>query len=172
MAANIQPIMPDIGLANWQNAILHGIEAASQTWKVGAPLVNSSGSLAEATTGTGGYAGTIIGFALAPATGVTGADVTFVPALQGLTMAGTVDGTLNGSNAPGTGSVAQTAVWGGIGLQKDAASGLWYPLHHRHRQFHHRRTHRSSLNSQRSRARTNSASANAAHLRRFDQCQQ
>lgn len=126
MAANIQPIMPDIGLANWQNAILHGIEAASQTWKVGAPLVNSSGSLVEATTGTGGYAGTIIGFALAPATGVTGADVTFVPALQGLTMAGTVDGTLNGSNAPGTGSVAQTAVWGGIGLQKDGASGLWY----------------------------------------------
>lgn len=126
MAANIQPIMPDIGLANWQNAILHGIEAASQTWKVGAPLVNSSGSLAEASTGTGGYAGTIIGFALAPATGVTGADVTFVPALQGLTMAGTVDGTLVATNAPGTGSVAQTAVWGGIGLQKDAASGLWF----------------------------------------------
>jgi hypothetical protein len=126
MAAVIQPIMPDIGLANWQDAILHGQEAAGQTWKVGAPLVNSSGSLAEATTGTTGYAGLIVGFALAPATGVTATDVAFVPALQGLCFSGTVDGTLSGSNAPGTGSVAQTAVWGGIGLQKDGASGLWY----------------------------------------------
>src|SRR5258708_6176670 len=126
MAAVIQPIKPDIGISNWQDAGLHGIEAATQTWKVGAPLVNSSGSLVEATTGTTGYAGLIIGFALAPATGVTGADVEFVPALQGLCFAGTVDGTLSASNAPGTGSVAQTAVWGGIGLQKDGASGRWY----------------------------------------------
>ena len=126
MAAKITPIFPDIGFANWQSTVEHGLEAASQTWKVGAPLVNSSGSLAEASTGTTGYAGLIIGFALAPATGTTGADVMFVPALQGLCLSGTVDGTLSGSNAPGTGSVAQTAVWGGIGLQKDAASGLWF----------------------------------------------
>jgi hypothetical protein len=126
MAAKIFPIAPDIGLANWQDAILHGIEAAGQTWKVGAPLVNSSGSLAEATTGTTGYAGLIVGFALAPATGVTGTDAMFVPTLSSLTFSGTVDGTLVATNAPGTGSVAQTAVWGGIGLQKDAASGLWF----------------------------------------------
>jgi len=126
VAAVIKPIAPDIGLANWQNAPFHGIEAAGQTWKVGAPLVNSSGSLAEATTGTTGYAGLIIGFALGPATGVTGADATFTPALQGLTFAGTVDGTLVATNAPGTGAVAQSGVWGGIGLQKDAASGLWF----------------------------------------------
>lgn len=126
MAALIKPIMPDIGLANWQDCIMHGIEAAGQTWKVGAPLVNSSGSLAEATTGTTGYAGLIIGFALAPASGVTATDVMFVPVISTLTFAGTVDGTLVATNAPGTGSVAQTAVWGGIGLQKDAASGLWF----------------------------------------------
>ena len=105
---------------------MHGIEAGSAAWKVGAPLVNSSGSLAEATTGTTGYAGLIIGFALAAATGVTGTDVPFVPVIPTLCFAGTVDGTLVATNAPGTGSVAQTAVWGGIGLQKDAASGLWY----------------------------------------------
>ena len=105
---------------------MHGQEAASAAWKIGAPLVNSSGSLAEATTGTTGYAGLIVGFALANATGVTGADVPFVPCVSSLTFSGTVDGTLVASNAPGTGSVAQTAVWGGIGLQKDAASGLWY----------------------------------------------
>lgn len=126
MAANILPIRPDIGLSNWQNVVMHGIEVASAAWKVGAPLINSSGSLAEASTVTTGYAGTIIGFALAPATGVTGTDVPFVPALGSVTFSGTVDGTLVATNAPGTGSVAQTAVWGGIGLQKDAASGLWY----------------------------------------------
>jgi hypothetical protein len=126
MAANIQPIRPDIGFANWQNTVEHGLEGTSQSWKVGAPLVNASGYLVEATTGTSGYAGLIIGFALAPATGTTGADVEFVPALQGLCMSGTVDGTLSNSNAPGTGSVAQSGVWGGIGLQKDGASGYWY----------------------------------------------
>src|SRR5258707_15612653 len=99
MAANIQSIKPDIGIANWQDAGLHGIEAATQTWKVGAPLVNSSGSLAEATTGTTGYAGLIVGFALAPARGTTGADVNFVPAVQGLSMSGTVDGSLSPRNA-------------------------------------------------------------------------
>lgn len=126
MAASIKPIMPDVGFGNWQSVVQHGIEAASQTWKVGAPLVNSSGSLAEATTGTTGYAGLIIGFALAPATGVTGTDVEFFPTISPATYAGTVDGTLVATNAPGTGSVAQTGVWGGIGLQKDAASGLWF----------------------------------------------
>lgn len=126
MAALIKPIMPDIGFANWQTTVEYGIEASGQTFKIGAPLVNSSGSLAEASTGTTGYAGLIIGFALAPATGVTATAVQFVPALQGLCFSGTVDGTLVATNAPGTGSVAQTAVWGGIGLQKDAASGLWY----------------------------------------------
>ena len=126
MAANIQPIKSDIGLGNWENVVQHGIEVASAAWKIGAPLINSSGSLAEASTVTTGYAGTIIGFALAPATGVTGADVPFIPAIPTLTLSGTVDGTLVSTNAPGTGSVAQTAVWGGIGLQKDAASGLWY----------------------------------------------
>ena len=126
MAAVIKPIRPSIGFGNWQDAIMHGIEASGAAWKVGAPLVNSTGSLAEASTGTGGYAGLIVGFALAAATGATGADAMFVPALPALSFSGTVDGTLVATNAPGTGSVAQTGVWGTIGLQKDAASGLWY----------------------------------------------
>ena len=103
MSANIQPIHGDVGLSNWQNVEQWGIEASGQTWKVGAPLVNSSGSLAEATTGTGGYAGTIIGFASGPATGVTGAPAPFIPAIPTATFSGTVDGTLVATNAPGTG---------------------------------------------------------------------
>jgi hypothetical protein len=126
MAANIQSIKPDIGFANWQDAILHGLEGTSQSWKVGAPLVNSAGYLVEASTGTTGYAGLIVGFALAPASGTQGTDVMFVPAISTLSFSGTVDGTLSNSNAPGTGSVAQSGVWAGIGLQKDAASGYWY----------------------------------------------
>jgi hypothetical protein len=126
MAVNIQPIQQDIGYGNWQSVVAPGIEAASCTFKAGAPLVNSSGSLAEATTGTTGYAGLIVGFALGPATGVTGAQILYTPAVQGIAFQGTVDGTLVATNAPGTGSVAQTGVYGGIGLQKDAASGLWY----------------------------------------------
>lgn len=126
MAAKILPIQPDAGMGVWPDQTQYGIEASGQTWKQGAPLVNSSGSLAEASTGTSGYAGTLIGIALAPASGVTGATVLFAPFTPGMTFAGTVDGTLVATNAPGTGSVAQSGVWGGIGLQKDAASGLWF----------------------------------------------
>ena len=126
MAAVIKPILPDIGLANWQDCVMHGLEGTSQTWKVGAPLINSSGYLVEATTATTGYAGAIIGFSLAPASGTNGTDVLFVPVIPTLCFSGTVDGTLVATNAPGTGSLAQSGMWGGLGLQKDAASGYWF----------------------------------------------
>jgi hypothetical protein len=133
MAANIQPIAPDIGFGTWQDGYvqggpgaLTGIEAASQTWKIGAPLVNSSGKLAEASTSTSAKSG-IIGIALAPASGITNNPVQYVPLCpDGLSFQGTIDGTLSSSNAPGTGSLAQSGMYGGGTLQKDAASGLWF----------------------------------------------
>jgi hypothetical protein len=126
MSANIQPIMPDVGLGSWQNSIQHGLEGTSQTWKVGAPLVVSSGYLIEASTSTSAKSG-IVGIALAAASGTHGADVSYVPlSPDALTFQGTVDGTLSSSNAPGTGSLTQANMYTGGTLQKDAASGLWF----------------------------------------------
>jgi hypothetical protein len=128
MAANIQPIQPDVGLGSWQDGFIqHGLEGGStQTWKVGAPLVLSSGYLIEATTSTSAKSG-IIGIALAPATGVQGSDVLYVPlSPDGLSFQGTIDGTLISTNAPGTGALSQAAMYTGGTLQKDAASGRWF----------------------------------------------
>jgi hypothetical protein len=126
MAAKIQPIAPDVGLGSWQDSIQHGLEGTSQTWKVGAPLVVSAGFLIQATTSTGAKSG-IVGFALAPASGVSGTDVPYVPPSPDcLTFQGTVDGTLSSSNAPGTGTLTQANMYTGGTLQKDAASGLWF----------------------------------------------
>jgi hypothetical protein len=126
MAAKIQPIMPDVGLGSWQDAIEHGLEGTSQTWKVGAPLVVSSGKLIEATTSTSAKSG-IIGFALAAATGVANTDTLYVPPSPDvLSFQGTIDGTLSSSNAPGTGQLTQANMYTGGTLQKDAASGLWF----------------------------------------------
>ena len=126
MAALIKPIAPDVGLGSWQDSIQHGIEGTSQTWKVGAPLVVSSGKLIEATTSTSAKSG-IIGIALAPASGVANTDVMYVPlSPDSLTFQGTIDGTLSSSNAPGTGTLTQANMYTGGTLQKDAASGLWF----------------------------------------------
>lgn len=133
MAANILAIAPDIGLGVYQDAFtqggpgaLTGLEGAGQTWKRGAPLVNSSGLLIEATTSTSAKSG-IVGIALADATGVTNSAVQYVPLCPDvLTFQGTIDGTLVATNAPGTGSLAQSGMYGGGTLQKDAASGKWF----------------------------------------------
>ena len=133
MAANIQSIRPDITLGLWEGepiqggvGALTGLEGTSQTWKVGAPLVNSSGLLIEATTSTSAKSG-LIGFALAPATGTLNTPVQYVPlSPDTMTFQGTIDGTLSSTNAPGTGSLAQSGMYGGGTLQKDAASGIWF----------------------------------------------
>ena len=56
----------------------HGVEAASQSWEIGAVLVMSSGSLAIGATDP--TLATIVGVARTAATGVTGADVIYTPA--------------------------------------------------------------------------------------------
>jgi len=126
MAANIKPIQVDNSIGGWgSDYIRHGLEASSQSWKVGAPLVVSSGYLIQATTSTSAKSG-IVGIALAPATGTQGSDVPYAPLIPGLVFSGTVDGTLVGGNAPGTGSLSQANMYTGGTLQKDAASGLWF----------------------------------------------
>lgn len=124
--ANIKFIQPDVGLGNWENMIEHGLEGTSQTWKKGAPLVNSSGFLIEATTSTSAKSG-IVGIALAAATGTSSTDTMYVPlSPDTMTFRGTIDGTLVATNAPGTGSLAQASMYAGGTLQKDAASGTWF----------------------------------------------
>lgn len=127
MAANIRPIQPDVGLGTWQEGLVqHGIEGSGQAWKVGAPLVVSSGKLIEATTSTSAKSG-IVGIALAPASGVANTDVMYFPlSPDGITFQGTVDGTLSGGNAPGTGTLTQANMYTGGTLQKDTASGYWF----------------------------------------------
>jgi hypothetical protein len=61
---------------------MHGVEAASQSWEVGAILVMSSGSLAIGADDP--TLATIVGVARTAATGVTGADVIFTPAVPGV----------------------------------------------------------------------------------------
>lgn len=127
MAANIVSIAPDITLGAWEGSLIqHGIEGTSQTWKVGAPLVVSSGKLIEATTSTSAKSG-VVGIALAAASGVANTDVPYVPLSPDVqTFQGTVDGTLSSSNAPGTGTLTQANMYTGGTLQKDAASGKWF----------------------------------------------
>ena len=83
MAAQISlGILPVANLYGPNNApIWHGIEASSQTYKQGTPLINSSGSLATAATLP--TLGTVVGISCAKATGVTGADIPFYPILNG-----------------------------------------------------------------------------------------
>jgi len=128
LAALIKPIQSSAGFGSWQDAFTQsGLEGGStQTWKKGAPLVNSSGYLIEATTSASAKSG-IVGFALAAASGTQGTAVQYtVPSPDVLSFEGTIDGTLIATNAPATGSLAQAGMYGGGTLQKDAASGLWF----------------------------------------------
>jgi len=61
-----------------------GIEGASQAYKKGAPLINSSGKLVIASGAPLDTADSIVGFALRDATGVTDSEVLYVPALKGI----------------------------------------------------------------------------------------
>ena len=123
MAANIQPLAYVEGEGTYSIPIEHGIETASQTYKKGTPLIATSGALLTASANPTA----VVGIALANATGVTGADVPFVPALgDSLIFEGSVDGTLVNSDAPGTGKPSDLTVWTTYGITFDPVSGNWY----------------------------------------------
>jgi hypothetical protein len=125
MAASIKqgitPVSNMYGPNN--NPVWHGIEAASQSWKAGMPLINSSGSLAIAATLP--TLGTVIGISIAAATGVTGADVPFTPILNGMLWEITLD-VLSSTTVTGTGTVAQTDFWNKFNLSLDTVGVNFY----------------------------------------------
>ena len=99
----------------------HFIEAASQTYKKGAPLIFSSGKVAVATSAAG-----LIGIAVAPATGVTSADAPVVMFMPTVVINICVDKVLVATNAPGTGKPSDFTIGSVYGISVDAASGNWY----------------------------------------------
>lgn len=119
----LQPIRAAMGVGSWSTEGLDppGIEAGSQSYKTGAPLVNSSGSLAEA----GANPTTVIGVALAAATGTTGAQVLYYPAIQDSYLF-----EISIDKASGQGGalavLAQTNVYATYGITKDGTTGYWY----------------------------------------------
>lgn len=124
---NIKPIQPDIGEGSWQNIVHHAPEGASQDFLQGALLINSSGQLIEETSSTSAAYTGLIGVAFANAKGVQASDVAYCPLNPDTTtFAVSVDDAPVSNNAPGTGSLAASALFGQYALVKDAASGHWY----------------------------------------------
>lgn len=124
MAQIPMEMTPAANLFGQNNApIWHGIEAAGQTYKRGAPLINSSGSLATAADEPS--AGTVIGIANAAATGTTGSDVPFTPVFNGIIFECTAD-VASGTSVTGTGTIAQADIWNYFDLSLDTTSGFWY----------------------------------------------
>lgn len=125
MAAVIQPIeaVKTMGLHSIP-VLPNQIEGSSQTFKQGTPLVWSSGKIVAAgATPTSGLVGISAGI---------GQNVTtspfciVIPFLKNNVFEISVDGTLNGGNAPGTGSLAIANIGTTYAITQDAASGLWY----------------------------------------------
>lgn len=103
------PIVPwDIEVV--RQGTLAGIEAASQTYKKGSPLINSSGSLATAAADPTAMRG----IAMKDATGTTGARVEYWPLRAGALYEMTFDGT-----------IAQSDIYSNVGIAKDATTGYW-----------------------------------------------
>lgn len=103
------PIVPwDIEIL--REGTLTGIEAASQSYKKGSPLINSSGSLATAAADPTAMRG----IALTDASGTTGARVEYWPLKAGRLYAMVFDGVL-----------AQSDIYSNVGIAKDSTTGYW-----------------------------------------------
>jgi hypothetical protein len=115
------------------------LEGANSVYTKGAPLVNSSGYLVEATYANP-YNGTgTVGIAVAPANNVStdgGANPTtgdkyklLYPALPHLEFVGQLDAS-SSTAAQGTHALAQTDLWHTYGITRDGSNGsgsnLWY----------------------------------------------
>lgn len=87
--ANFQPIAAGRNNGLTSTPFYRGVEAASQSFVRGALLVDSSGSVAIGADSP--TAGTILGIATHPASGTTGEEVQFIPALPLIEFIGTLD---------------------------------------------------------------------------------
>lgn len=122
--ANFQRMTSGRNLGLSSTPTMQGVEAAGQTFKAGALLIFSSGSLAIATSGDDlPTLGAIAGVACEAATGTTGNAVLFIPAIPGIEFEGTFD------HAAGTEVSAQGDVGAKFGLTLDASSGFFFVDH-------------------------------------------
>lgn len=104
-----QPIVP-YELEERRRGTLKGVEAATQSFKKGTPLIDSSGSLAAAAADPT----SIKGLSCADATGTTGSVVEYYPLRAGAVYEATFVGTL-----------ALSDNYANYGLAKDATTGYW-----------------------------------------------
>ena len=125
MAANIQPITFDSADVGYP-ALHWGFEGTTQSFKLGAPLINSGGYLIEATASNAGALSGVIGIAAAAASGTTHAAIPYYPMNASFYWAITVDGAESGGNAPGTGSLTQANMFTSYNIYKDGNSGYWF----------------------------------------------
>ncbi len=98
--------------------VLTGVEAASQTFKKGAPLKNSSGKLAIAAEDD--VATLLIGIAEHDAAGVTDTAVKMVPVLPNVVFCAELS-----DETDGLVTLAQTHMWGKYGINV-TTDGKWY----------------------------------------------
>lgn len=124
MAANIQPIACVEGFGTHSIPMVpNQLEGSGATFKKGNPVVWTSGVIQIAgTTPTSG----VVGIANNDASGTANTAVGVIPALPSLIFEISIDGAASNSNAPGTGSLAQSAVGNIYGITEDEASENWY----------------------------------------------
>lgn len=95
-------------------------ESATQTFKLGAILINNAGRLEEAADGN---VVNIVGVAEEEgANAAAGADVRYTPALPHITF----EASLDDGDDEGNGVIAQVDLYEERGLQKNAATGKWF----------------------------------------------
>lgn len=94
-----------------------GAEAASQSWKKGAVLIESSGSIAAAAADA---VADILGVAAGPATGTTGAQVLYYPATPGMIFECTLEDQSNQNHV-----LAQSNIYANYAVQVDN-DGIYY----------------------------------------------
>lgn len=98
------------GLELLREGTLTGIEASTQSYKKGSPLINSSGSLATAAADPTA----LRGIAKKDASGTTGAVVEYWPIKAGHLYSMVFDGT-----------IAQSDIFSNVGIAKDSTTGYW-----------------------------------------------
>ena len=82
----------NLGSASGVIPLMAGVEAATQSWKKGAVLINSSGKIAIAAADP---VAEIVGVAAGPASGVTDAEVLYYPARPGMVFEATFEDETN-----------------------------------------------------------------------------
>lgn len=125
MATKIRHVEAQSGaLGSSITPMLEGLEGATQSYKMGAILINSSGKLV--TGAADPTAATIAGLAVANATGTTDTRTPYVPLFPwGVPVVICLDDD-SSTNAALTRATAQTDIGTDVALKIDAATGNWY----------------------------------------------